>query len=289
MKRMTRALSALLFLAALAAADASAFQRLAVGDVLEDFSLNTLSGGVSSLNGSKGAGATVVVFWASWSPRSAEILTDLQALYAQYRVEGLGVVGVNVEHPEWVPGEFPQIKEAADTAGVGFPMLLDRDYTLFQKLGIVAVPSSLVLDASGKITLLVSSYSTEAKTDLKEEVLRLLGKKAPPSLAVQDEMPKPRAVALRYLNLGRLLMDRKQFSRAIDPLKRALVEDPTFADALRMLAEAYGKMGLPEEAAAAERQLKDLEKGGAAAPPHSRKNDGTRLEVPPGDVRYSAR
>lgn len=263
---MTRKIHTLLTLSALlagaflfAAPVTHAFKHLESGQTPEDFTLESIDGSSRSLAASRGKSATVVVFWAAWSPRSAELLADVQLLFAEHAASGLGVLGVNVEHPEWDPAEFDKIRMEAKTAGVTYPMLLDKDYSLFNRFGLVAIPSTMVLDGEGRITMLISSYSTGAHRDLKDEVLRLLGKLEAPALASNVSTPKFKGKAIRFLNEGKILMDRKRFSRAIEPLRKALAEDPECAEAYRLLAQIYDKMGQAPEATAAAEKARELD------------------------------
>ncbi|MHB8766382.1 MAG: TlpA disulfide reductase family protein, partial [Deferrisomatales bacterium] len=100
---------------------AGAFKRTEVGDPLRDFALESWSGEPVRRSKHRGAKATVVVFWAAWSPRSGEILADLQALYAAHGPESLRVVAVNVERQSWDPAEAAQLAEAFRKAGATYP------------------------------------------------------------------------------------------------------------------------------------------------------------------------
>lgn len=259
----------LLFAALLLAAPAVyAFKHVEVGQAPEDFMLENLAGGSGSLNASKGASATAVVFWAAWSPRSAEVLADVEALYKEHAASGFGAVGVNVEHPEWNPAEVDKIRDAAKASGAGYPILLDKDYSIFNRFGVVAIPSTMVLDGQGKVTMLVTSYSTGSKTDLRDEVLRLLGKLQAPAVASTVETGhKTKGKAVRFLNQGRLLKERKQYTRAVEPLREVLAEDPECVEAYKLLAEIYDKLGNAAEAATALKRVQELESAAPAAAP----------------------
>ena len=137
-----------------------AFKRTVVGQEIDGFMLSTLDGEEVELYPSLGTKATLMVFWASWSPRSAEILKDAQAIYKEHGPTELTVIAVNVEHSEWNPAEAEQIRGVGTTAGATYPMVLDKDLEVFNHYGVVAVPSSMILDKDGKVLQMLSGYAS---------------------------------------------------------------------------------------------------------------------------------
>ncbi len=246
---------------------AGAFKRTAVGDPLPTFALQTATGAPVDLAQHKGTKATVVAFWASWSPRSAELLEDLQTLWNEHREVGLSVVAVNVEREELDRAAADAVTAALQAAGASFPAAVDRGLGVFQAYGVVAVPSAVVADGEGKIVALCEGYSTVGRAQFREDVAAALGlgePKAPKTSAVARARA-PKGKAERFVQLGKGFLRKKMDERALENFAKAVEEDPEYPEALTLLAEALAAAGRQEEADAARARLAAL--GIPPAPP----------------------
>lgn len=152
-----------------------AFKRLAVGRTAQDFSLATLDGRQVRLSEARGEKATVVIFWAAWSPRSTAALCDFCTLYEAYGDRGLSVLAVDVyPHP---PGNDPlaTLVGSARRTEVPFPILVDEGLDVFDAYGVTALPSLVLLDSSGVVVELLSGYPGMSRDGFRQGVLRELG------------------------------------------------------------------------------------------------------------------
>jgi thiol-disulfide isomerase/thioredoxin len=134
-----------------------------------------------------GTKATLIVFWATWSPRSAEALADFQELYAQRGPDGLGVIAVNVDGEGAGSARGEAVASAVERVGVAYPVVIDEDLSTLRELGVVAVPSIVLTEPSRRIVALLDGYDPTTRVDLRERVLEIFG-------AVRaDEEPAPSA------------------------------------------------------------------------------------------------
>jgi len=255
--------------------DVHAFKRIEVGDKLESFELEKFDGQPLSLADALGSKMTAVVFWAAWSPRSSEQLADMQKLYDELGGEGLTVFAVNVEHPEWNPAELDKIKAAVEGAGATYPVVLDKDLTIFNDVGVVAVPSTLLIDSTMTVTNTYTGYSTMGRDQLKEDVLKAFGKldEVRKAYVREEGVYQPKGKAERYFHMGKMLSGKKRYSRAVKTLEKALEEDPEYADAHEALADAYEGAGEADKAAAARARAAELRSAQPAAEPGDGKED----------------
>ncbi|GAB4254801.1 redoxin domain-containing protein [Deferrisoma sp.] len=274
---------------------AAAFKRTSLGDPLKDFTLPTPSGEAFRLAEHLGEKATVLVFWAMWSPRSAEALGEFQELYREHREHGLQVVGVNVEHQEREPGEAERIAAWLGERGISFPVVVDESLAVFNDYGVIAVPSLVLLDPEGAVRALLEGYSRMTRDTFKEEVLRALGlvEEVPSEAATEPRGPKPKGLAERYARMGEILLKRRMAARAEEAFRKALEEDPDYvrakeglARAEALLAEERGEAKPP--AAAPGSEAKPAEE--PRVPPAPAVRDGTGpvsgAEPNPKAVRY---
>ena len=265
------ALACAVLLSALLASPATAFKRTAQGENLKEFRLDTVAGDSLSLAASRGEKATLVVFWSTWSPRSTQLLGDLQRLFAEHGGSGLQILAINAEHAEWDPATLDQVAETVAAEGLTYPVVIDRDLSVYSEYGVVAMPSALLADGEGKILVLQEGYPTAARLELRDQVLTALGLLEPPpagEVAVSRERltdPKIR----RKVEMGRLLLQRRRPDRAVKVLEETIAEDPTYAEAYKVLATVLDALERGTEADAARAKWAELEQPletAAAAP-----------------------
>lgn len=91
-----------------------------------------------------GGAPAVVNLWASWCTPCVDELPDLEAAAQRWgdRVTFLGVAHRDDE---------ADARRLAERAGVTYPLAFDPDGALFEALGLIAMPSTVVLDESGEI------------------------------------------------------------------------------------------------------------------------------------------
>ena len=70
-------------------ARAAAFKRTSEGDYIKNFTLETSDGEMLTLFDNVAEKANVLVFWASWSPRSADLLKDLEIYIEEHIDKGV--------------------------------------------------------------------------------------------------------------------------------------------------------------------------------------------------------
>jgi Tfp pilus assembly protein PilF/peroxiredoxin len=237
----------LIVLTLAAAQPAAALEGLKPGMKAPPLSLEALDGSRVSLGGAPGGRATLVVFWATWSAASPEVLDRAERLFARHRAQGLTVIGVNVESPRPGPDELVRVKALADRLGLSFKVALDRGLDVFHAYGVVAVPSSVLIGADGTVLGTLAAYPIafrEEFFDLVEATVlgRSIARRAEPS----GPEPNPRAV--RYFNLGRTMLARGQGDQADVNLKKAIELDGTFALPRILLGQLYRERAVVHEA-----------------------------------------
>ena len=104
----------------------AAFKNVQVSQTPPAFALKDTSGKEWKSAEVYGRGATVVVFWATWSPRSSEVIRDLEALRAKIGPEKVQVVTVNCEHPSISAADREAIAAAAKQVGFSGPVARRR-------------------------------------------------------------------------------------------------------------------------------------------------------------------
>jgi tetratricopeptide (TPR) repeat protein len=209
----------------------AAFKYLKVGMDVPEFSLKTLEGQEYGLAQVKGQPATLMVFFATWSPRSTPALEDAQKLYAQYADKGFRVVAVNVNRLSLGPEDRRQIEDLKQSLKLTMPIVIDANLETYNAFGVVATPSTAVVNAEGKIVHEAASYLRSTGEDIREAVEILLGVRQAPQAGAVAAKPvyKPDSKALRHFNFGRTMLQRGNKDKAIEQLELSAAADKTYA------------------------------------------------------------
>ena len=108
-----------------------------------DFTLTDLDGKPWSLKSLQGK-VVLVNFWATWCPPCRKEMPDLEALYKQFRTQGLVVLAISDE-------DASKVRPFIAEKGISYTVLLDpgrKVNTLFHVMGI---PKTFIYDRTGKL------------------------------------------------------------------------------------------------------------------------------------------
>ena len=215
----------------------AAFKYLKVGMEVPDFALKTLAGEEFGLARVKEHPATLLVFFATWSPRSTPALVDAQKLYDQYAGRGFSVVAVNVNRPRLSTDDIREIEELKTNLKLTVPIVIDEGLETYNAFGVVATPSVAVVDNEGKVVHEAASYLQSTGDNIRQAVEILLGVREAPKADAVAAKPvyKPDSKALRHFNFGRVMLQRGNKDKAIEQLKLAAAADHTYAAPLVFL------------------------------------------------------
>ena len=206
----------------------ASFKYLKPGMESAEFSLRTLDDQEITLAALKKSPATLVVFWATWSPKSEPALREAQALDGRHAGAGLRVVAVNLDRPEINLQERSLVEKAARDFGLTIPVALDPGFAASSGIGVVANPSFALLDARGVLVWDGAGWSRSLQDSLREQVEALLGLREPPA-ASTVKGHRPEHKALLSFNLGRTFLRQGNPGKARDLLESAAEADRAWA------------------------------------------------------------
>ncbi|HXV21373.1 MAG TPA: redoxin domain-containing protein [Desulfuromonadales bacterium] len=218
-------------------------QGLQVGAEAPDFRLPSVTGESWTYAELKGEKLTLVVFWSTWSKKSAQALSDLQQLYDKYRDRGLSVIAINADGQTVSEEAMAAIKTTIAELKLEFPVLVDRQLATFHDFGVIALPSTVLLDGERNIRYELSGYPLVGAGELKGLVASALeGERAAVALPKQDRQPT--RTALRYYNMGRNTLKSRRMAEAAETwFRKAIAEDPGFVLPHLGLAKVYAGRG----------------------------------------------
>ncbi len=221
---------------------AFAFRRISEGDRLFDHKIYSAEGKESSLSKNLGPKATLILFWASWSPRSVEALADFGKMAERLKEKGLSSLAVNVEHQSEEPGDREAIAAALKSASVNYPSYIDRGLEIYNAIGVSSTPSIVVADSELNVKILLSGYPTIMRDEFAEKVENLLGDGAKNAAADGVEVSS-QSKSVRYYQTALVFRKKGMPHKAVESLKKALEIEPGHRDSLNLVAELLEKVG----------------------------------------------
>jgi len=108
-----------------------------------DFTLTELSGKTWTLKEQRGK-VVVLNFWATWCPPCRKEMPDLEALYQQFKGQGLLILAISDEDAGKVKPFIAQQK-------VTYPILLDPGRKVNELFQIEGIPKTFVYDRNGNL------------------------------------------------------------------------------------------------------------------------------------------
>jgi peroxiredoxin len=133
-----------------------------------DFRLDTLKHERFYLNQYRGK-VVVLAFWSTWCTVCKTEMVELKSFTASPEYKNV-VVAAACNDPE----NIDDMKTIIKNLGIDYPVLLDKKANIYKKLKMSVVPTTIVIDQSGKISLTRQGYDANIKNQIKTSVDNLL-------------------------------------------------------------------------------------------------------------------
>lgn len=134
-----------------------------------DFQIPTPGNGVLRLSDLRGK-VVLLNFWATWCEPCREEMPSMERLHRAYKDRGLAVLAVSLDS-QGASVVKPFVKKLALT----FPIGLDPKMAVRETYGVWAVPSTFIIDRSGKRVLFANgarAWDSKAAHALVESLLK---------------------------------------------------------------------------------------------------------------------
>jgi alkyl hydroperoxide reductase subunit AhpC len=192
--------------------------------------------------------AVCVFFWATWSPRSLQLMSDLSDLRTELSDQPFRVVAVNVDSQVTTSAVRDRVRRALEQIDPGFPVIMDEKLEYFYEFGVIAVPSAVILDADRVVRAAPSGYSATIRAHLALMVDTVLGMVPMESQVASRPVYEPDLKASRYYRLAVQLSNQRLYESALAKIELATAADVRFSAPWGLRGQIYLSEGQPTEA-----------------------------------------
>ncbi len=131
------------------------------------FTLASRGGQDVSLSQYKGQ-VIMINFWASWCGPCRQEMPLLESIYRKYNKMGFTMLGVNVEPDSNAANEWLK------ATPVSFPILYDRDSKVSKLYDVAGMPSTVIIDRTGKLRVLHRGYKPGDENEYLDSIRSLI-------------------------------------------------------------------------------------------------------------------
>ncbi|MHC4203933.1 MAG: tetratricopeptide repeat protein [Planctomycetota bacterium] len=231
-------------------------RSFAVNDKIPEFSGTTVEGQPFTYKHNQGK-ALMVVFLSPGHKRSARAVKDIDEIISQ--------LGANVERLETViaidePNNLDLSAMQNGTSG-NLHVLLDSEYKLWGRFGIIAVPTVVISDTSDKVICIKAGHGYNFAPVVQAYLNQALGltqKKDPEEASQVKTVANDTTMARikRHLQMAKMLEQKGRLESAIAEMQKARELDPESTEAALELGELFCRAGRSKEAVDTTKSLK---------------------------------
>jgi thiol-disulfide isomerase/thioredoxin len=129
-----------------------------------DFKLKDTNDKPVSLADYKGK-VTIVDVWGTWCPPCRMEIPHFVDLYKEYKAKGLEIVGINCNEQGTPEQVKKKIKDFAKETNISYTCVLNDEKTEEKIPGFQGYPTTLFLDRSGKVRMMLVGYTSKGKLE----------------------------------------------------------------------------------------------------------------------------
>jgi cytochrome c biogenesis protein CcmG, thiol:disulfide interchange protein DsbE len=115
-------------------------------------------------------GAIIISFWAMWCEPCKQEMKALRPLFEKLAGKNLRYLAINTDDPK----SLAKVRSWVAGQKLPYTFLLDPNKEVFNKLGGLAMPYSLILDAGGKLIAKRTGFQGGDEKEIEADILKIL-------------------------------------------------------------------------------------------------------------------
>ncbi len=237
--------------------DSSALIGIKEGDAPKKIILDDIDGNTVDVSVMFGKKPVIIFFWElstdkSFLNYSLDEIRFMNEFYEKYHTDrDLEIISIYTpEEENSLPAEEEAaLKDLIRLNKIKFPVLLDRGFETFRDYGVIALPSTIMVNKAGKINYIYPSFPLAAQPLLARKIDELVG-----IVTVEKEKEEVKtgedSRSARLYRYALQMYKKGLVEQAFSPLKKSLEMDPDSAWSHNLMGILLWKRGLTEEAKA---------------------------------------
>lgn len=273
-----RSLSVVIFLIFIALSlllteNSSALIGIEEGDIPKTIVLDDIHGNTVDVSKLFGKKPVIIVFWElstdkSFLNYSLDELRFLNEFYEKYHTEkGLEIVGIFTpeEENDMTEDEENALESLIKTNGIKFPVLIDRGFESFREYGVIALPSTIMVNKAGKIMFIYPSFPLAAQPLFSKKIDELVGIAREEPEEEEQVVIGPDSKSKRLYRYSLQMYKRGLVEQSLSPLTKSMEMDPEFTWSRNLMGIILWKRGLFVEAVKEFNHALELDNNNVAA------------------------
>jgi tetratricopeptide (TPR) repeat protein len=236
--------------------NSSALIGIEEGDIPKKIELVDIHGDLVDVSKLFGKKPVIIVFWElstdkSFLNYSLDELRFLNEFYEKYHTEkGLEIVGIFTpeEENDMTESEENALESLIKTNGIKFPVLIDRGFESFREYGVIALPSTIMVNKAGKIMFIYPSFPLAAQPLFSKKIDELVGIAREEPEEEEQVVIGPDSKAKRLYRYSLQMYKRGLVEQSLSPLTKSMEMDPEFTWSRNLMGIILWKRGLFVEA-----------------------------------------
>jgi len=140
--------------------------KLIKGQSMPGFILDRLESGSLDFPNALRGKVVAIRFWADWCPFCESEMKNIEPVYQQNQERGLAILAINVRQDRKTAAAFIR------KLNISYDVLLDRDGEVARRYGVIALPTTFIVDRQGNLhTRILGESTPEVFHKIVEELL----------------------------------------------------------------------------------------------------------------------
>ena len=235
----------------------SALIGIKEGDLPKQVILDDLKGTKVDVTKFFGSKPVILIFWKLTTNKefldySMDELILLKNFHEQYHNKaGLEIFAIYTpEEDKDIPDtEIAMVQNMIKANKIPFPILIDRGFKIFKEYGVIALPSTIMIDKTGKIRFIYPSFPIAAQSLIAEQIMDLIGLA---KVVREDEGVKTKRLdttSNRFYQYALQMYKKGLLEQAASPLKKSIDIKPDYSWAHNLMGIIFSKRGNFEKSA----------------------------------------
>lgn len=196
------------------------------GEAMPNYKLPAIGGAI--IDSAADKGSVVVITCLSAEQRRSELV----ATESMQVIRDMSSENVHLIHVTADAVQKPYFEKFRQDKSITAPLAFDTERTLYGKLGIIAFPTTIIVNKDGMLDSVILLHGSDYKLQLDAHIRHALGKLNDKDLeeklaARPAEVASPRSAAAAHRSLARLMRERGEIDAARKELSKGLELDPS--------------------------------------------------------------